>query len=84
MSREPSDEEMAEMAAITVAFGKLDADGDGVITRAELKAAMAERGFTPSDEAVDLELRRVDLNADGRITLREWLHMWSLALTSSA
>ena len=74
MTKELSEE---ELAAITVAFDRLDLDGDGVITRDELKAAMALRGVCPTDDAIDLELRRVDLNADGRITLREWLHMWS-------
>lgn len=77
MTKELSEE---ELAAITLAFDRLDLDGDGVITRAELVAAMARRGFTPTDEAIDLELRRADLNADGRITLREWLHMWSQAI----
>ena len=77
MTRELSDE---ELAAITVAFGRLDSDGDGVITREELRAAMAERGFAPSEAAITLELGRADSDADGAITLREWLRMWRLAL----
>lgn len=78
--RELSEE---ELAAITVAFGRLDLDGDGVISRAELGAAMAAQGHELSDELIERELRRADLNADGLITLREWLHMWSRAILGS-
>jgi Ca2+-binding EF-hand superfamily protein len=76
--REELNEE--EVAAITVAFGKLDTDGDGVITRAELCDAMVAAGMAPSAEAIERELRQADLNADGEISLREWLHMWTLAI----
>lgn len=77
MTKELSEE---ELAAITVAFGRLDIDGDGRISRAELCAAMLERGYPLTDEAIDRELARADLNADGIITLREWLHMWRRAI----
>ncbi|MCA9635537.1 MAG: EF-hand domain-containing protein [Myxococcales bacterium] len=81
MKKELSEE---EIAAITVAFSDLDRDGDGVITLDELRAAMAAQGRHPSDEALRRELGRADLNADGQITLREWLQMWSAAILRGA
>lgn len=77
MTRELSEE---ELAAITIAFDRLDIDGDGRISRAELRVAMTERGHDITDEAIDRELARADLNADGVITLREWLHMWQTTI----
>ncbi len=71
-----------ELAAITNTFTALDRNGDGVISREELRAAMAAEGMYLGDEAIDLELQRADLNADGKITLREWLHMWSVTILS--
>lgn len=79
--RELSEE---ELAAITVAFRRLDLDGDGVIRREELRATMLAQGHDTSDELIERELRRADLNADGIITLREWLHMWSRAILGDA
>lgn len=80
MRKELSEE---ELAAITLAFTRLDIDGDGVITRGELTAAMLAKGYPLTDAAIDHELRRADLNTDGAITLREWLHMWSQAILGS-
>lgn len=73
-----------QLAAITLEFDRLDLDGDGVISRLELRAAMAVQGHEVTEEAIERELRRADLNADGRITLREWLHMWSKAILGDA
>ncbi len=69
-----------QIASISEEFHRLDPNGDGQITREELRAAMEAAGHHPSAARIDRELARADFNADGVITLKEWLHMWELAI----
>jgi len=73
-----------QIASITEEFHRLDPNGDGAITREELRAAMEAAGHHPDADAIDRELARADLNADGVITLKEWLHMWSVAILGAS
>ncbi len=77
MQRRLSEE---QIASISEEFHRLDPDGDGEITREDLRAAMEAAGHEPSAAEIDRELARADLNHDGTITLKEWLHMWSIAI----
>ncbi len=77
MQRRLSEE---QIASISEEFHRLDPDGDGAISREELRAAMEAAGHQPSAAEIDRELARADLNHDGAITLKEWLHMWSVAI----
>jgi Ca2+-binding EF-hand superfamily protein len=56
-------------------FRSLDADGSGLVDRAELAGALAEAGLFLSAEAVDSMLRAADADGDGRISLAEWAHL---------
>ena len=52
-------------------FRKFDSDGDGVITRAELRKALKVLGYDVSDGELDALWREFDPSGDGSITLRE-------------
>ena len=52
-------------------FTAIDADGDGLITAAELKALMASLGQELSDEAATTMLQFVDGDQDGKVTQAE-------------
>ncbi|MCA9658671.1 MAG: EF-hand domain-containing protein [Myxococcales bacterium] len=69
-----------QLASIHDEFARLDTDGDGAITRTELRTAMEAAGYLPTDAELERELARADFDADGRITLREWVHMWTAAI----
>jgi len=73
-----------QIASISEEFHRLDPNGDGTITREKLRAAMEAAGHHPSAAAIDRELARADFNADGIITLKEWIHMWELAILGGA
>ena len=55
-------------------FERLDADGDGVITKAEVEAVRAQRGQRGGDPAQRWQhmLERVDANNDGQISKDEF------------
>lgn len=48
-------------------FEELDVDGDGHITRSELRTAFERMGHSLSDEEIKSIYRQVDLNQDGKI-----------------
>merc|ERR1719375_3024537 len=59
-----SPEEIDEM------FKKLDADGDGKITKDEFRAAMEKKGLSP--EEIDEMFKKLDADGDGIISPEEW------------
>jgi Ca2+-binding EF-hand superfamily protein len=69
-----------QLASIHDEFARLDTDGDGEITRTELRTAMEAAGYLPTDAELERELARADFNADGTITLKEWVHMWTVVI----
>ena len=57
----------------TVIFSILDQDGNGVITAAELKAAMSTiMGADVTDEQVEQSMKRADTNGDGVLDYAEF------------
>jgi Ca2+-binding EF-hand superfamily protein len=73
-----------QIASISEEFHRLDPNGDGAITREELRAAMEAAGHHPTAAMIDRELARADFDSDGVITLKEWLHMWEIAIVGDA
>jgi hypothetical protein len=59
-------------AAQKAQFANFDADGDGVVTKAEVSAAMEKRiGNPPPPQMVDMLFARMDTNGDGKVTAAE-------------
>ncbi|RFU42624.1 EF-hand domain-containing protein [Actinomadura logoneensis] len=53
-------------------FKALDGDGDGFVTRDELRASYKSLGLDLPEAALD-QLMSADTNGDGRVDLEEWL-----------
>ncbi len=64
-----TDEEMMS------AFRQFDTDGNGRISRAELKATMSQMCGGLSDEQVDHIIEEVDKDGDGEINYEEFVTM---------
>ena len=56
------------LAKLKREFDAMDADGDGVVTREELKA-----GSTLSPEEIELTMKELDTDGDGKISLDEFI-----------
>lgn len=53
-------------------FAAMDANKDGIVTKDELTAQMAERmGETPPPERVDMMFKMIDTDGDGKATATE-------------
>lgn len=59
------------------AFAVFDADGNGKISRAELKRVMEMLGERLSDAQIDEMMREADENKDGEIDFQEFKRMMS-------
>jgi len=53
-------------------FNEFDSDGDGVLTRKELRAALGDDGVGVTWAAVDRLFDFIDKNKDGEVTLKEF------------
>lgn len=53
--------------SLTEAFKTLDTNGDGFITREELKSVMTKMGERLSEEEAEEMIRKADQNEDGKI-----------------
>ncbi|CAI5455975.1 unnamed protein product [Caenorhabditis angaria] len=56
-------------------FDELDVDGDGYITRSELRTAFQRMGHSLSDQDIKAIYKHVDQNNDGRINFDEFCEM---------
>jgi len=57
------------------AFNMFDKNGDGSISRDEIREALKTTGRTPCDTEIDDMLHEVDLNKDGKIDFHEFAIM---------
>ena len=56
-------------------FDQLDLDGDGELTRDEIRAGLAHKlGHPPSETMVDNVIRSIDLDGSGTINRDEFEH----------
>lgn len=56
-------------------FGELDVDGDGYITRSEMRVAFDKMGHSLNDDEINAIFRQCDMNQDGKINFDEFVSM---------
>uniref|UniRef100_A0A8R1XVH7 EF-hand domain-containing protein n=1 Tax=Onchocerca volvulus TaxID=6282 RepID=A0A8R1XVH7_ONCVO len=56
-------------------FDELDGDGDGCITRSELRTAFQRMGHTLTDGDIKAIYNQIDINRDGKINFNEFCQM---------
>ena len=61
--------------SLKAVFEELDVDGDGHITRSELRTAFQRMGHTLSDTEIKAIYKHVDVNQDGKINFQEFCLM---------
>lgn len=64
---------MAEIEAARKAFQRFDSDGDGFVTAAEYKSAMAQMGdFYVTEAVAEAVIKAKDTNGDGLLSFDEF------------
>ena len=58
-------------------FAIFDKNGDGYLSHAEVKEAMAKLGENCSDSEIEAIIRAADLDQDGEVNYREFKRMLS-------
>ena len=68
---------MADIEAARKEFQRIDADGDGFITAAEFKTALAQEGdWNVTESVAEVIIRIRDLNGDKLLSFDEfWAHL---------
>ena len=66
------EKKLSETTSEAQLFELLDANGNGTINPAELKASLLRFGLDASDQTLDEMIRAVDLDGDGIISLPEF------------
>ncbi|WKY17324.1 hypothetical protein Q1695_001713 [Nippostrongylus brasiliensis] len=61
--------------SLKAVFEELDVDGDGYITRSELRTAFQRMGHSLSDQDIKAIYKHVDVNNDGKINFHEFCQM---------
>ena len=56
-------------------FATVDTNGDGQITKEELKVLLAQLGQTQDDQAIDVVISMIDENDDGKVDFNEFVKM---------
>ena len=62
-----------QAAELKKAFAVMDSNGDGVVTRDELKNLLKGLGEDVTDDIVDEMIKIADANNDGKIQLEEFV-----------
>lgn len=60
------------MSKYSELFQRLDKDGNGAITKDELREGLTELNMEVDDSKIDSFYSRVDINGDGKITMPEF------------
>ena len=56
-------------------FTTVDTNGDGQITKEELKVLLAQLGQTQDDQVIDVMISMIDENDDGKVDFNEFVKM---------
>ncbi|SDJ75099.1 EF-hand domain-containing protein [Streptomyces indicus] len=68
---------MADIEAARAQFDRIDTDGDGLITAAEFKTALAQGGdWNVTESVAEAVIRAQDLDGDKKLSFDEfWTHL---------
>jgi len=61
-------------------FKKMDANGNGFLTKEEIRAHYNDLGISISDEAFDNTCASADTDGDGKINFNEFVAVWKAGL----
>ena len=64
----------AQAEELKKAFAVMDTNGDGVVTKDELKSLLKGLGEDVNDEVVDEMIKMADENGDGKIQFQEFVN----------
>ena len=62
-----------QVAELKAAFSQMDANGDGYVTKDELKAMLAGLGETVDEAVVNEMIAVADTNGDGKVDFNEFV-----------
>ena len=65
-----SEEQVTELKA---AFQAMDTNGDGQVTKDELKQLLAQLGEAVDDSVIDEMIKIADVNGDGKVDFNEFV-----------
>ena len=65
-----SEEQVAELKQ---AFAAMDTNGDGQVTKEELKALLSQLGESVDDAVIDEMIKIADVNGDGKVDFNEFV-----------
>ena len=65
-----SEEQVAELKQ---AFAAMDTNGDGQVTKEELKSLLSQLGESIDDAVIDEMIKIADVNGDGKVDFNEFV-----------
>ena len=65
-----SEEQVTELKT---AFAAMDTNGDGQVTKEELKALLSTLGESVDDAVIDAMIKIADVNGDGKVDFNEFV-----------
>ena len=65
-----SEEQVAELKQ---AFAAMDTNGDGQVTKEELKTLLSQLGESVDDAVIDEMIKIADVNGDGKVDFNEFV-----------
>ena len=62
-----------QVTELKQAFGAMDTNGDGQVTKEELKSLLSQLGEAVDDAVIDEMIKIADVNGDGKVDFNEFV-----------
>ena len=62
-----------QVTELKQAFGAMDTNGDGQVTKEELKSLLSQLGESVDDAVIDEMIKIADVNGDGKVDFNEFV-----------
>jgi Ca2+-binding EF-hand superfamily protein len=62
-----------QVAELKQAFAAMDTNGDGQVTKEELKSLLSQLGESVDDAVIDEMIKIADVNGDGKVDFNEFV-----------